>query len=84
MLVIAAQAEDCAGKLDAAKAFAAQAGVSASVRRCVIAGQISVLTRAVRQTGAGVLVLDGDGRFRSSAGFATLLNEVDCPVILVG
>lgn len=84
VLVTAAKAEDCAGKLDAAKAYVAQAGISASVRRCIIAGQISELTRAVRQTGASVVVLEGDGRFRSSEGFATLLNEVDCPVFLVG
>lgn len=84
VLVTVAEAEDCAGKLDAAKAFAAQAGIAATVRRCVIAGQISELTRAVRQLGASVLVLEGDGRLRSSAGFATLLNEVDCPVILLG
>lgn len=84
VLVAAAKAEDCAGKLDAAKAFVAQAGIPASVRRCIIAGQIGELTRAVRKTGASVLVLEGGGHFRSSAGFATLLNEVDCPVILVG
>jgi hypothetical protein len=30
------------------------------------------------------LVLNGDRRFREGEGFATLLNEIDCPVVLVG
>ena len=33
--------------------------------------------------GAGVLVLNGDRRFRGGEGFSILLNEIDCPVILV-
>ena len=33
---------------------------------------------------APVLVLNGDERFRGGEGFAILLNEIDCPVILVG
>lgn len=84
VLVIAAKAEDCTGKLDAAKAYVAQAEISASIGHCISAGMISELTSAVRQAGASVLVLESSGRFRSSEGFASLLNEVDCPVILVG
>ncbi|HEY6006835.1 MAG TPA: hypothetical protein VIU40_00810, partial [Geobacteraceae bacterium] len=42
------------------------------------------LAAAGRQEKAGVLVLGSDGRFRSGAGFYTLLNELDCPVVLVG
>lgn len=42
------------------------------------------LAAAGRQEKAGVLVLGSDGRFRGGAGFNILLNELDCPVVLVG
>lgn len=47
-------------------------------------GDIAEVATAARHLDAGVLVLNGDGRLRGGAGFATLLNEVDCPVLLVG
>lgn len=84
VLATAATAEACARHIDEAKALLAQAGFAAPACRCLISGKIAELSRAVRQAGAGLLVLDGDGRFRSGEGFAALLNEIDCPVILVG
>ncbi len=45
---------------------------------------IAGIAAAARHLDAGVLVLNGDDRLRGGAGFATLLNEVDCPVLLVG
>ncbi len=42
------------------------------------------LAAAGRQEQAGVLVLGSNGRFREGEGFYILLNELDCPVVLLG
>ncbi|HEY6096318.1 MAG TPA: universal stress protein [Gallionellaceae bacterium] len=57
----------------------------AAVRyRRVASVEPRALAAAGRQEKAGVLVLGSDGRFRGGAGFYILLNELDCPVVLVG
>lgn len=50
----------------------------------IVSAEAPELVRAVRDWHAGVLVLNGDGHFRSSEGFSALLDEIDCPVVLVG
>lgn len=63
-----------------------KARLSGAVARCrrIASVEPRSLAAAGRQEKAGVLVLGSDGRFRSGAGFYTLLNELDCPVVLVG
>lgn len=58
-------------------------GGTAACRR-VASLEPRVLAAAGRQEEAGVLVLGSDGRFRCGEGFNILLNELDCPVVLVG
>lgn len=60
--------------------------LSGAVARCrrVASAEPRSLAAAGRQEKAGVLVLGRDGRFRGGEGFYTLLNELDCPVVLVG
>lgn len=55
---------------------------TAAVRRIAPRGA-RALAIAVRQENAGVLVIDGVGHLRSGEGFSILLNEIDCPVVLV-
>ncbi len=83
VLVTTAMAENCARDIAAAKSWLAQAGLATASCRCVISDPIGALAKAVREARAGVLVLGGEGHYRSGEGFATLLNEIDCPVILV-
>lgn len=58
-------------------------GGSAACRR-IAAVEPRVLAAAGRQEKAGLLVLGSDGRFRGGEGFNILLNELECPVVLVG
>lgn len=58
-------------------------GGAPACQRLIGAG-VAAIAAAARHAAASVLVLNGDGRLRGGAGFATLLNEVDCPVVLVG
>lgn len=67
-----------------AKILLAHAEVSAPGCRRIVSTDIAELAGAVREAGAGVLVITGDGRLRGGEGFATLLNEIDCPVVLAG
>jgi nucleotide-binding universal stress UspA family protein len=67
-----------------AKTLLARAELPAPGCRRIVSTDIAELAKAVREADAGVLVLDGDGRFRGGEGFATLLNEIDCPVVLAG
>lgn len=50
----------------------------------LLSDDITEIAAASRHLNASVLVLTGDGRLRGGSGFATLLNDVDCPVLLVG
>lgn len=43
-----------------------------------------LLAATWRSETVGVLVLDADSLFRGGEGFYTLLNDLDCPVVLVG
>lgn len=83
LLVPAASAAEFALRADAAKELLARAGRAAPACRRILSGEIGELATAVREARAGVLVLNGDGRLRSGEGFATLLNEIDCPVVWV-
>lgn len=56
--------------------------VTAATRRIAPTG-LRALAAAARQENAGVLILDGVGGLRSGEGFSMLLNEIDCPVVLV-
>lgn len=67
-----------------AKTQTARADLAVPPCRRIVSPDIAELAKAVRETGAGVLIITGDGRFRSGEGFATLLNEIDCPVVLAG
>ncbi|HLF98216.1 MAG TPA: universal stress protein [Methylococcaceae bacterium] len=67
-----------------AKTLLARAKAAAPACRRIVSGDIAELARAAREADAGVLVIVGDGRFRGGEGFATLLNEIDCPVVLAG
>jgi nucleotide-binding universal stress UspA family protein len=61
-----------------------RAAIAALSFRRVASGEIGELVKAAREAGAGMLVLNGDGRLRGGEGFSSLLNEIDCPVVLVG
>lgn len=65
------------------EAAAQSAGAGPACRR-LAGNDVATIAAAARLAAASVLVLNGDGRLRGGAGFATLLNEVDCPVLLVG
>lgn len=52
--------------------------------RTIPPADFAALAAATRDEQASMLVLAGDGGLRGGTGFATLLNEVDCPVILLG
>lgn len=67
-----------------AKTLLAVAGIAVPACRRIVSTDIAGLAKAVREAGGGVLVITGDGRFRGGADFATLLNEIDCPVVLAG
>ncbi|HEU0188295.1 MAG TPA: universal stress protein [Gallionellaceae bacterium] len=57
---------------------------TAALYRRIASVEPRSLAAAGRQEKAGVLVLGSDGRFRGGEGFYILLNELDCPVVLVG
>jgi nucleotide-binding universal stress UspA family protein len=66
-------------------ARAAMARVPAGAGSCrqLPPGDTRALAAALREEKATGLVLDGSRSLRSGAGFAALLNDIDCPVILV-
>lgn len=84
VLVSAATPEACAVAMAAAQSRLAQQGFAGALCRCVEAGETRALAQVARALHAGMLVLAGDGQFRSDAGLAALLNEIDCPVVLAG
>lgn len=49
----------------------------------LFSGTSRELAALVRQARAGVLVVMGNGGLRGGAGFATLLNDIECPVVLL-
>lgn len=84
LLVVASTADEFSSRAREAKILLAQAGITPVTCQYISSARTGDLATAARQEGAGVLVLYGDRRFREGEGFATLLNEIDCPVILVG
>ena len=84
VLVAASTDAEFSRRASKAKVLLTRAGIVSPVCRRITPGATGELATAVRQEGAGVLVLNGDERFRGGEGFATLLNEIDCPVVLVG
>lgn len=84
VLVSAANDADCAVRTRQAQTLLEKAGHPPPDCKCLPSDTLPALFLAVRSADAGALVLGGNGRFRSGEGFATLLNEIDCPVILVG
>ena len=84
LLVLASTADKFSSRAGKAKVLMARAGITSAACQCITSARIGDLATAVRREGAGVLVLYGDKRFREGEGFATLLNEIDCPVVLVG
>ena len=84
LLVPASTDDEFSSRASKAKVLLTRAGITpAACQRITYAG-IGDLASAVRREHAGLLVLNCDERFRGGEGFATLLNEIDCPVVLVG
>nr|WP_294865784.1 universal stress protein UspA [uncultured Pseudogulbenkiania sp.] len=63
-------------------AMALAPAIAGGCRR-LLPGDSRALAAAVREENATSLVLDGSRSLRSGTGFAALLNDIDCPVILV-
>ena len=84
VLVAASTDAEFSRRANKAKVLLKRAGIVSPVCWRITPGATGELAMAVRQEGASVLVINGDERFRGGKGFATLLNEIDCPVVLVG
>lgn len=83
LLVPAATDEAFSRCVAEAKGVLARAGINAPACRRIATAGIELLAAVAREEGCGVLLLSGDGRLRCAEGFATMLNEIDCPVVLV-
>ena len=66
-----------------ARAVLAREAVVAAVIGRIPALAIATLAAAARAEHCGALVLRDDGQLRSAEGYSALLDEVDCPVLLV-
>ena len=84
VLVAASTDAEFSRRASKAKVLLKRAGIVSPVCRRITPGATGELATVVRQESTGVLVLNGDERFRGGKGFATLLNEIECPVVLVG
>jgi nucleotide-binding universal stress UspA family protein len=83
LLLPAASAQEFTHRATEAIALLRDSGPAPSCCRLIM-DNIGDIAAAACCAGASVLVLNGDGRLRGGADFATLLNEIDCPVLLVG
>lgn len=83
LLVPAATDEAFSHCVTEANALLARAGGNPPACRRIARAGIELLAAVAREEDCGVLVLNGDGQFRRAEGFATILNEIDCPVVLV-
>lgn len=82
LLIAAATDEEFLRQSEQAEAWLAERGVAAPVPQHLVAGDIAALAAAARTADAAVLVI-GDGCPRGCEGFAALINEINCPVILI-
>lgn len=83
LLIAAANEEDYQRCLAEAQAALAAPNQPAPASRRLIATTTAALAAAVRAQHAVLLVLCANGHLRSAEGFSALLDEVDCPVVLV-
>jgi len=83
VLVPGSNNDQFSSRASEARALLADAGITSVVCRRIPLAGIRELATELRREKPSVLLLGIDGRFRSGEGFATLLNELDCPVVLV-
>ena len=83
-LLIPAESEEAylQGAHEARAALAYDAVTDLACRRIPTLA-IATLAAAARAQHCGALVLSDDGHLRSAEGYSALLDEVDCPVLLV-
>lgn len=70
--------------VEKAKALLAEIPLQKTSYYQLHAGDVGAFAETVRTCHASVLVLCGNEQFRNGPDFYTLLNEIDCPVVLVG
>jgi len=83
VLVPASRNEQFSSLAKEAKELLARAGITSEIYRRLSIGGTKELAEELGRERPAVLLLGGDGRFRSAEGFGTLINELDCPVVLV-
>ncbi|OGV73049.1 MAG: hypothetical protein A3B82_06020 [Methylophilales bacterium RIFCSPHIGHO2_02_FULL_57_10] len=83
LLVPAATDDAFSRHVTEANALLAHAGINPPTCRRIAKAGVELLATVAREEDCGVLVLNSDGQLRRPEGFATLLNEIDCPVVLV-
>lgn len=83
LLIVAAGEDEYRQRLVEAQAVLAGPQQPVAASRRIVNTSIAALGSAVRAQHGMLLVLCANGHLRSAEGFSALLDEVDCPVVLV-